>query len=112
MRGQDSRLKEAHSILNRSEVVDPPSSTERVVLGTQVTFLKNGERMTWEIVGFGQSEPEHHHLAYNTPLASLLIGKRVGDSFSGMTATKPVQIEILDVSLVMVLTKMSTALQT
>lgn len=97
IRGQDSRLREAHNILNRAEIVDPPHSIERAVLGTQVTFLRNGEKVTWEIVGFGQSDPDRQRLAYNTPLASLLIGKRAGDSFSGMMGTKPVQIEILEI---------------
>lgn len=99
IRGVDHRLKEAHDHLNRAVLVESPSTTDRVAIGTRVTIRRDGETETWEIVGFGESDPDRKWLAYNTPLASLLAGKRKGDVISGVIGGKQTKIEILDIAL-------------
>lgn len=95
-----TRLEESCRILHEAEVVDPPSSTERVILGTQVTILRDDVPQVWEIVGYGQSDADQHFLAYNTQLGSLLIGRKVEDDFIGMIATKSVHIRIISITMV------------
>ncbi|MEK7162933.1 MAG: GreA/GreB family elongation factor, partial [Patescibacteria group bacterium] len=52
----------------------------------------------WEIVGFGESDSDRNMLAYNTQLASLIMGKRRGEVVSGAIAGRQTEIEILEIS--------------
>ncbi|OGY43954.1 MAG: hypothetical protein A2729_01365 [Candidatus Buchananbacteria bacterium RIFCSPHIGHO2_01_FULL_39_14] len=99
IRGIDHRLSEAHNILNRAVIIASPKNTDQVVIGTQVTILRNGKQAVWEIAGYGESDPDSRLLAYNTPLASLLIGKHKGDCTEGQIAGKQVKIKILEIAL-------------
>lgn len=99
IRGIDHRISKAYQCLNHAVIVDAPASTEKISIGTRVAILKDGERSVWEIAGFGESDPIRKIIAYNTPLASLLIGKRKGDILEGTIAGKPTEIEILDIVL-------------
>lgn len=99
IRGIDHRLSEAHHHLNKAILVEVPKNTERVSIGTRVDILKNEKEETWEIAGFGESDASRRIIAYNTLLASLLIGKREGDIVNGIIAGKHTKIEILKISM-------------
>lgn len=98
IRGMDRRLVDAHQALNRATIVDPPTCFDEVVIGTRVKIIRDGEEMTWEIVGFGESDPALNMLAYNTPLASLIMGKRRGEVATGMIAGRKTEIKILEIT--------------
>lgn len=93
----DRQLADAHQALNRATLVDPPTNFSKVTIGTRVKVIRDGEEMVWEIVGFGESDPDHDMLAYNTPLASLIMGKRRGEVVSGTIAGRQIEIEILEI---------------
>lgn len=99
LRGIDNRITKAYRCLDRAEIVDSPQSLEKVSIGTCIMISKDGEKAVWEIVGFGESEPTLKRIAYNTPIASLLMGKRKGESVRGIIAGKQIEIEILDITL-------------
>ena len=98
IRGMDHRLADAHQALNRVILVEPPTSLDNVTIGTKVKIVRDGEEMTWEIVGFGESDPDCGMIAYNTPLASLVMGKRKGEVVSGTIAGKKTEIEVLEIT--------------
>jgi len=90
-------ITDAHNTLNRAMLVEPPTSFDKVTIGTKVKIVRDGEEVTWEIGGFGESDPNHGILAYNTPLASLIIGKRKGEVVSGTIAGRQTKIEVLEI---------------
>lgn len=98
LRGMDRRLSDAHRCLNQAILVESPTDFEKVTIGTCVKIVRDGEEITWEIVGFGESDPDRNMLAYNTPLASLIMGKRRGEVVSGAIAGRQTEIEILEIS--------------
>ncbi len=98
IRGIDWRLSDAHHALNKIVLVNPPINLDRVGIGTRVKIVRYGEEKMWEIVGFGESDPDRDMLAYNTPLASLIMGKRKGEVVSGTIAGRQTEIEILGIS--------------
>mgnify|MGYP001559086143 CR=1 FL=1 len=98
LRGIDWLLTDAHYRLNQAMVVGPAINTDRVAIGTRVKIMRDGKEFTWEIAGFGESDPDLKILAYNTPLASLLIGKGEGDVVTGTIAGNQTEIEILEIS--------------
>ncbi len=98
IRGINSRLINAHQCLNQAVLVEPPMHFDNVAIGTRVKIARDGEEMAWDIVGFGESDPDRNMLAYNTPLASLIMGKRKGDVISGTIAGRQTEIEILEIT--------------
>lgn len=98
LRGIDWLLTDAHHCLNQAVVIHPTAEADKVAIGTRVRIMRDDEESTWEIAGFGESDPERKILAYNTPLASLLVGKREGEVVVGTIAGKRTEIEILEIS--------------
>ncbi len=98
IRGMDRRLSDARQALNNATLVEVPSSFDKVTIGTRVRIIRDGEEMTWEIVGFGESDPDNNMLAYNTPLASLVMGKQKGEVVVGTIAGRQTEIEILEIT--------------
>ena len=57
-----------------------PASATAVAFGSRVTILRDdGRRQTFRIVGEDEADPRGGSIAYVSPLARLLIGKRVGE---------------------------------
>lgn len=98
IRGMDRRLSDAQEALNKATLVDPPTNFDKVTIETRVKIVRDGQEMTWEIVGFGESDPDRNMLAYNTPIAVLIMGKRKGEVVSGTIAGRQTEIEILDIT--------------
>lgn len=98
IRGMDRRLADAHQALNRATLFEPPTNFDKVTIDTKVKIVRDGEEMTWEIVGFGESDPDRDMLAYNTPLASLIMGKHKGEVVSGTIAGRQTEIEVLEIT--------------
>lgn len=98
LRGIDWLLTDAHCRLNQAVLVKPATDIDKVVIGTRVKIMRDEKEETWEIAGFGESNPDRNIIAYNTPLASLLVGKRVGEVAIGVTVGKRTEIEILEIS--------------
>ena len=58
-----------------------PADTVVVVFGSSVTILRDdGRRQTFRIVGEDEADPRAGSIAYVSPLAHRLIGKRVGEA--------------------------------
>ena len=58
-----------------------PYDTVVVAFGSQVTVLRDDDRrQTFRIVGEDEADPRGGSIAYVSPLARLLIGKRVGEA--------------------------------
>ena len=65
-----------------SAVAQPePADIIVVAFGSQVTILRDDDRrQTFWIVGEDEADPRSGSIAYVSPLARLLIGKRVGEA--------------------------------
>ena len=98
IRGLDRRLSDMRRLLEQAIIVETPTNLDRVAIGTCVKIRRNGTKTELEITGFGESEPGRNALAYNTPLATLIIGKRIGEITKGVIAGKETEIEILEIT--------------
>lgn len=90
-------ISDARDVLNKAVIIEPPTVLDKVAIGTRVKIDHDAEEMTWEIVGFGESDPNRDMIAYNTPLASLILGKPKGEVVSGIIAGRQTRIEILKI---------------
>ncbi len=83
IRRRPHRDRENWKILNRVQdderLVEPAKNPTTVCIGAKIIITRNGMEESWEIVGYDESDPDHGKLAYNTPLAQPIIGKKVGE---------------------------------
>jgi transcription elongation GreA/GreB family factor len=70
---------------------------DRVAFGTRVTFVRDGQVRTLDLVGHDESEPAADRIAFTAPLASALIGAGVGDEVDFAGADGPLLITAIDV---------------
>jgi len=98
IRGIDRRLSDAHQCLNQAILVKLPINLDKVAIGVRVKIFQDGEETILEIVGFGESDPDQDMLAYNTPLASLIMGRGKGEVVSGIIVDRQTEIKILEIS--------------
>jgi len=91
----NGRLKGFYEIRANSLVIDYPKTVNHIQLGCKVTFKLDGNEITYDIVGFGESDPENGKIAYNTPLSKSLILKKPGDCFRANIGRIERTLEIL-----------------
>jgi len=75
----------------------PLPNGDRVAFGTRVTFVRDGQASTLDLVGHDESEPAAHRIAFTAPLARALIGAEVGDEVNFAGADGPLLITAIDV---------------
>lgn len=77
----EGRIQELEGKVGRAEVIDPPTSGDRVTFGSTVTLEdEGGKEVRYWIVGSDEAEPARGRISILAPLARTLIGRRVGDS--------------------------------
>lgn len=62
-----------------AQVVERPAKPDHVAFATRVTTQRDEHRRDFEIVGEDEADPSHGLIAYCSPMARALLGKRVGD---------------------------------
>lgn len=79
----DVQIRELEDKIGRADIIDPTKlSGERVVFGATVVLidLDNDEKVTYQIVGAEEADPDFGRISFTAPLGKALIGKRVGDT--------------------------------
>lgn len=71
----------------------PPPDGDRVAFGTRVTFVRDGNVRTLDLVGHDESEPSANRISFIAPLARALIGAEVGDEVDFEGAEQPLLIK-------------------
>jgi transcription elongation GreA/GreB family factor len=92
--GDPDRIRELGEHLSTAQIVGPEDHS-LVGLGARVTVEDaDGERTTYEIVGAIEAEPKRGSISWQTPVATVLWGGRVGDS---VTLPRGVEVEIVTI---------------
>ena len=93
----EARIKELESKVATAEVLDPPTSGDRVTFGSTVRLEdEGGKEARYQIVGSDETDPSRGRISIMSPLARTLIGKRVGDSAEAQLPGGKKRFEILD----------------
>lgn len=79
-RAAAERLRALLDRLEAAEVIDPQPS-EEVRFGAEVTVEDDeGTQRRYRVVGVDEADPARGRVSWRSPLATALMGKRVGDS--------------------------------
>ena len=93
----EARINELEAKLGTAEVLDPPTSGDRVTFGSTVRLVDDdGKETRYQIVGSDEAEPAKGRISIMAPLARTLISKRVGDLVTAQLPGGKKQFEILD----------------
>jgi transcription elongation factor GreA len=79
----EGRIGELEGKLGHAEVIDPPTSGDRITFGSTIHLEdESGKGVRYWIVGSDEADPARGRISILAPLARTLIGKRVGDTVS------------------------------
>jgi transcription elongation factor GreA len=77
----EARITDLEAKIGTAEVIDPPTSGDRVTFGSTVKVEDDeGKETIYQIVGSDEADPKRGLISVMSPLARTLIGKKVGDS--------------------------------
>lgn len=98
-------IAELKQIIQQAKIVEPKPGqrpTTQIEIGSvvriRITYLNSGEEaeQVWEIVGFNESNLSQRKLAYNSPLASAIMGAAPDDEVEAVLPANKVVIEVLE----------------
>ena len=93
----EARITDLEAKVSTAEVIDPPTSGDRVTFGSTVKLEdEDGKQATYQIVGSDEAEPKRGLISIMSPLARTLIGKKVGDRVTAQLPGGKKTFEILD----------------
>jgi len=97
----EGRIQELEGKIARADVIDPEKLTnkERVTFGVRVTIedAESGDKLTYQLVGPDESEPEKGMISITSPIGRALIGKRLDDEVQVMTPGGAREFIVLDI---------------
>jgi transcription elongation factor GreA len=93
----EARINELETKIGTAEVLDPPSSGDRIIFGSTVRLEdEDGKESRYQIVGSDETDPTLGRISVMAPLARTLIGKKVGDSVEAQLPGGKKRFEILE----------------
>jgi transcription elongation factor GreA len=93
----EGRIAELETKVGGAEVIEPPTSGDRVTFGSTVLLEDEaGKEFRYQIVGSDETEPAKGKISILAPLARTLIGKKVGDTVTAQLPGGKKTFEILE----------------
>jgi len=95
----EGRINELEGKVNAAEVIDPPTTGERITFGSTILLEDEaGKEVRYQIVGSDEAEPAKGRISVMSPLARTLIGKNVGDTINAQLPGGKKTFEVLKVN--------------
>ncbi len=92
----EGRIAELETKVGGAEVIDPPTSGERITFASTVLLEDDaGKEFRYQIVGSDETEPAKGKISILAPLARTLVGKKVGDTVTAQLPGGKKTFEIL-----------------
>jgi transcription elongation factor GreA len=93
----EARIADLEGKVGAAEVIEPPTSGDRVTFGSTVRLEDEaGKETHYQIVGSEEADPANGRISIMAPLARTLIGKKVGDTVTAQLPGGKKSFEILE----------------
>lgn len=95
----ETRIKEIENMLHHAEIIDNDLiDVNEVAVGKTVTFQEDDdEPETYQIVGAAEADPFEGKISNESPIASSLIGHKLGEEVTISTPGGDMTVKIIDV---------------
>ena len=95
----ESRIIEVTQILARATVVDAPTSSTKVTLGSKVKLESANGVTVYQVVGSAEADPSNDMISNESPVGSAIMGHKKGDVVKVTTPSgKVIEYKILSIS--------------
>jgi len=94
----EDRIQKLEAILKRAVVVSS-HGTETVVVGSEITVIKNGDKneKVYTIVGGEESDLSSGKISVRSPFGEAVVGKKKGQTFSYEAPSGPISYKIINI---------------
>lgn len=95
----ETRIKEIENMLHHAEIIDNDLiDANEVAVGKTVTFQEDDdEPETYQIVGAAEADPFEGKISNESPIASALIGHKLGEEVTISTPGGDMTVKIIEV---------------
>ena len=95
----EGRIQELEVLLRDATIVDGPSSTEAVSIGSEVVVREDGrEPERFVIVGAKEADPGAGKISHKSPIGQALMGKKVGETAVAVTPGGELAFKVVEIS--------------
>lgn len=94
----EAKIFELEETVRNAVLIKKSSRSETVGIGSTVTVKKNGETLTYTIVGSNETRPEANLISNESPLGKSFLGKKEGEEFEmNLQSGKSVKYKIVKI---------------
>ena len=97
LRSLNQRIIELEKLLNRAEIIENPTNSEFVVVGSKVKIQTKNSIKIFTILGSSESDPSAGIISHVSPLGEALLNKRKGDVVTVKQNDKESSYQILEI---------------
>ncbi|WP_296619913.1 GreA/GreB family elongation factor [Marivirga sp.] len=94
----NGKLKLLEERINSSRIIDPQEQPQdEVRFGARVKFKMNDRVQTFQIVGVDEADVKKEKIAFTSPIAKALIGKKKGETSDFQLGKEKRKIEVVEI---------------
>ncbi len=94
----EGRIQELERLLREATIVEPPVSSEQVVIGSEVVVKEDGgSEESFRIVGAKEAEPSAGKISHSSPIGQALMGKKAGEVAIASTPGGEIKFKVIKV---------------
>ncbi|MBR5273499.1 MAG: transcription elongation factor GreA [Clostridia bacterium] len=97
----EARILEIEYMLKNVKIIDEDNiNTDKVIVGSKVTIkdLETKEKLTYQIVGFAQADPDNGRISDESPVGKALLDKKVGETVNVEVPAGVISFKIMSIS--------------
>ncbi len=78
----EGRIAEVNLILSNATIIESPTKSDRVSLGSKVELqdMENGDTHVYQIVGSAEADPARDRISNESPVGQAIMGAKKGES--------------------------------
>lgn len=97
LRSTNNKKMKIDFILNNSKIIKINKNSDRVKIGNTVLLKINNKIKTYKILGSQESDPSKNIISHNSPLAQILLNKKVDDKIELKLKDKIIKYKIIKI---------------
>jgi len=93
----EGRIQEVEYMLKYAEVAENGKKADKVSMGSRVTVMIDGEKVSYEIVGSTEANPSDGKISSESPIGAVIIDKKAGETVTAQTPGGALKIKIVSI---------------